>query len=440
MIFKKLSSLNAKNTWLAIVASLLTLALTGGFIFFYQEKTRYRYHGNYTQVLAQVVREIYQDPTPSNVAAVAAKNGIALRYRNPIFEYASVNDLPAFNEVAILQRLPHGIILARGDEQLVALHRSRNHRLMLRLSDNREMWWTDFYQFLFFIVLLGLLWAGFYLAQRRILLPLRYLRDDMEAVSGGEWRQTAVKQKDEIGELAIMFNRMQHRLRAMLRAKERFLADASHELRSPLARLRMAVEFMDDAKLQEKMKADIAELDVLTGNIMEKTRLDSFRETLRKIPVRISDIIGILREKYPQVNFSSCNCDEKALLDCDLDTLIRAFGNLLDNALTFSSEQVTFHCECQNRAILVVIEDDGPGVPEKDLSHLFEPFYRADASRSRNTGGHGLGLAIVRAAIAAHDGKISAKNNPPKGLRVEVRLPSHKMHVAKSNATNAAKP
>ena len=413
------ASLNAKITWLAITTSLLMMALISTFVFFFQEETRYYYHGNYAKTLAKVVREVYKNPHPLRVAYIAESSGIDLRYRGPLFEYVSNEDMPTFEKVTTLRRQPDGIAIASGNQRLVALHRNGMHQIMLYLDDDDRMWDTASWTWIFALLLLALLWIGFYFMQRRMLMPLHKLRNAMEAVGGGKWGEADIRRSDEIGELAAMFNRMQHRLRALIRAKERFLADASHELRSPLARLRLAAEFVEDKSLQEKMKADITELDGLTSSILEKTKLDSFSESLKKTPRAVKEIIAPLREKYPQAEFI-CNSD--AVVECDIDALTRAFKNLLDNAIKFAVAKVSVRCEDRGSVVHIIIEDDGPGVPNADIPHLFEPFYRTDSSRSRDTGGHGLGLSIVHATVLAHGGAISARNNSPRGLRVEVRL------------------
>jgi len=420
MILRWRASLNAKITWLAITTSFLMMGLTSALFFFFQEETRYYYHGNYAKALAKVVREVYKNPHPLRVAHIAEASGIDLRYRGPLFEYVSNEDMPTFENITVLRQQSNGIVIARGKNRLVALHRQGTHQLMLYLDDDDRMWHIASGVSLIVLLLLALLLTGFYFMQRRMLMPLQQLRSAMEAVGGGKWGETDIRRSDEIGELAAMFNRMQHRLRALIQAKERFLADASHELRSPLARLRLATEFVEDNSLREKMKADIKDLDELTGNILEKTKLDSFSESLKKTPRKIIDVINLLKEKYPHVEF---NCNSNNTVNYDIDALTRAFKNLLDNAIQFADAKVRVNCEDIGNSVRVIIEDDGPGVPDGDIPHLFEPFYRADSSRSRHTGGHGLGLSIVHAAVLAHGGAVSAKNNPVKGLRVEVRLP-----------------
>lgn len=258
--------------------------------------------------------------------------------------------------------------------------------------------------------------------QWRLLAPLKILRDDMQKAGKGEWRTSPIVRQDEIGEWATAFNDMQNRLCTLMEAKGRFLADASHELRSPLARLRVAAEFIADEKLRTRMTTDIAELDSLSAEILEKTRLESHLSPLVKTPLNVDELLGQLRDVTDDTRVVF-ELNAPQTIAGDAKSLGRAVGNLLNNATKFADKKVLLKSEMRDGAVWVSVSDDGAGAGAADLPHLFEPFYRADWSRSRDTGGFGMGLAIVQAAVTAHGGTATAKNNPDGGLSIILKLP-----------------
>ncbi len=414
-------SLLAKISALAAAASLLMTAVIAVFVGVFFDDVRHHHHGKHEWAARAVARGVYKNPSPARINEIAEENDLRLRYRGPFGEYATDSGMPEFEDISRVRKRRGGFAFARADGERVILHRAGPHFLMMQPEDDDWGPWSAAPAAIVFLILaMVFLWAAFYWTQRRWLAPLGQLRGDMEAVGRGEWREAQIARDDDIGELAAVFNRMQKQLRRTLAAKERFLADASHELRSPLARLKLASEMVGDEKLRASLVADIAELESLAGDILEKTRLEAAGITAQKTPVAIADIFTKLRRRFPNVLFAA---EGGATVLADAPSLERALANVLENAIRFAESKVQTRCFCENREAVVVVADDGPGVPEKDLPHLFEPFYRADSSRARATGGFGLGMAIAAAAAKAHGGTVRAKNND--GLVVEFRLPLH---------------
>ncbi|MGI9348044.1 MAG: sensor histidine kinase [Gammaproteobacteria bacterium] len=418
------TSLFAKITWLAIAASSLMFIIIAVFVSEFFEDLRRHHHTIYGRAARVVALRVYENPLPVQIDKIAHQHGFLLRYQSPFLQHASSEQMPQFNEVQPLRRTRGGMILARSSQgELVALHRHNGQRLMIMLPEDQDgLWGAVAGSILLLVATLIFLWGGFYFYQRHMLAPLLRLRRDMEAVGRGQWRQTEIASNDEIGELAAGFNQMQDKLRTTAQAKESFLANASHELRSPLARLRVAAEFVEDAEVKRRITADIMELDKLTGDIMQKTRLENFTHTLTKTKLSAAATLDSLRDKYPAARFSST---ATAFIEADDEALSRALGNLLDNAAKFSRGEIHAECADENGGVVFRVRDNGRGVPADDLPHLFEPFYRADASRSRQTGGFGLGMSIVKAIAEAHDGKVRVQNAAKGGgLIVELWIPS----------------
>lgn len=271
--------------------------------------------------------------------------------------------------------------------------------------------------------------------------PIIDLKRTAEALSSGrlEARVThaSLQRRDELGELAFSFDRMANRLSAALQAKEQLLRDVSHELRSPLTRMRLAVALLRqranaNAEL-DRLELDIARLDELIEDILAVSRLQAETSSLQKEPVDLRHLIERIatdasfesREKNCRIEWQM---DEKpCLLSLDPQWVSAAIENVVRNALRYTKESsvVTITLLDEPREVCLSVRDAGPGVPEHQLKHIFEPFYRVERDRGRASGGTGLGLAIAARVLAAHGGTIEAQNlaAPDSGLIIRMRWP-----------------
>jgi signal transduction histidine kinase len=230
----------------------------------------------------------------------------------------------------------------------------------------------------------------------------------------------------EVRRAAEAFNFMQQRLRQLVVERGRALAAVSHDLRTPLTRMRLRAELVDDADLQAKLNADIDAMQGMVSSLLAYLRGLEDAEPVQ--PINMSALLHSIVD------------DEQALgrpvsiVDAieggrtiepfagKLSVLRRAIGNLIDNALAHG-QTVWVRIEDSASELRFVIEDDGPGIPEADLRRVTEPFVRLDAARGLDTGGVGLGLAIVRDAAAYHGGQLLLSNREEGGLRATLRLP-----------------
>jgi two-component system sensor histidine kinase CpxA len=244
--------------------------------------------------------------------------------------------------------------------------------------------------------------------------------------------------KDEISKLSDEFNRMAEELETLILSKERLLQDISHELRSPLARLHIAIELgkqkTNGLAMNEfaRMEMECARLNALISEILEFARLEQSTATLNLTPTDLPELIKeIIQDGNYEFNEEVPRIIAKQLDPCELmiDTRLihRAIENIVRNALHYTpkGEQIyiSLHLSNDNSSVLIEVQDKGPGVPEEQLEKIFNPFYRVDSSRTKNTGGYGLGLAIASRAILLHQGTITAMNNAQGGLLVSILLP-----------------
>lgn len=279
-----------------------------------------------------------------------------------------------------------------------------------------------------------------YLLSIYLTQPLRALRMAATSLATGEL-STRVghflgHNNDEIAELSYEFNRMAEELETLIYSKERLLQDISHELRSPLTRLQVALELgrnktqhLADVEFN-RMEMECVRLNDLISEILEFARLDKATTTLN---LELIDLPGLLNDIIQDANFefkktrTSIEIDQMDACELMIDKKLvhRAVENILRNALHYSppDKAVKVSLIRKTGQIHLEIKDQGTGVPADQLDKIYNPFYRVDTSREKKTGGYGLGLAIAAQAIKLHQGSIITKNRKKGGLLVRILLP-----------------
>jgi len=259
--------------------------------------------------------------------------------------------------------------------------------------------------------------------------PVRRLQKAVERFGQGDLStRFETGRRDELGELARTFNRMADRIQTLLAAERRLLLDISHELRSPLARLGVAVELarsgQDRGGALDRIQKEADRLNSLVGELLQVTRAEGDPASLHFEPVRLDelvrDIVDTNRiEATARGSELKLDMDTVAEIQGEPELLRRATENVIRNAIRHAPAGTAVEVTVKGRKILV--RDYGPGVPERDLSRIFDPFYRVENDRNRSSGGVGLGLAIARRAVELHKGTIRARNADP-GLLVNIDL------------------
>jgi signal transduction histidine kinase len=268
-----------------------------------------------------------------------------------------------------------------------------------------------------------------HLVLSRALRPLRALHDGVARLSAGDLDVALPnRSRDEFGVLTDAFNRMAARVREMLRARDQLLLDVSHELRSPLTRLKVALALLPDSGKKAQAESDAAEMEAMITELLEFERLRDGR-SLRIVR---TDLVSLVREAArpfrdgpPGVRVTASPAE--ILLDVDVEGVRTVLRNILGNAVKYSlpdSRPIDISTTHLGDSLVVRVIDDGPGIPDSDLPSLFEPFFRVDRSRSRKTGGYGLGLSICKRIVEAHGGSISAANNPGRGACFTLTFPA----------------
>ncbi len=258
---------------------------------------------------------------------------------------------------------------------------------------------------------------------RRITRPLSALEDAAERLGRGE----AVVPLDETGPRELRaataaFNAMQARLRRFVEDRTRLLAAIGHDLRTPITALRLRAEFVEDAETRTRILATLDEMQALVEATLTLARDDAATE-----PTEATDLGGLVRglaADLAELGWPVTAAETPALkARCRPMALRRALRNLAENAVRYGGgARLSVARGAQGPVIRV--DDDGPGIPEDRLEAVFEPFVRLEESRSRETGGVGLGLAIARSVARAHGGELLLRNRPDGGLRAELLLPA----------------
>jgi signal transduction histidine kinase len=321
------------------------------------------------------------------------------------------------------------------------LHLQRG--VVARAADDRRYWyfliarrpmmgsWFFMPEYLFMLGVAALMcwWLALHLTR-----PVRDLQKAVERFGRGDLgARVNSRRRDELGRLARTFDRMAGRIETLLTAERRLLLDISHELRSPLARLGVAVELArsgDDLEgYLNRIQKESDRLNALVGQLLQVTRAEGDPNMLHREPFRLDELVQQLVDESG-IEASARGCAlryeqrEPVTVMGDPELLRRAVENVIRNAIRYSPRDTAVEISLarHNGVAVVNVRDHGPGVPEEALPRLFDPFYRVDTARDRASGGAGLGLSIARRALELHQGKIRARNASP-GLEVEMELP-----------------
>ena len=276
--------------------------------------------------------------------------------------------------------------------------------------------------FVFEIVIFGLVLGAVWVVGRyvRALQSFKCLAERLGIDPGGE----EVPMDDGpwvVREAAKALNTMQRRIQDLIRDRTQMLAAISHDLRTPITRMKLRAQIMGEAEMGSDFMEDLDEMEAMVNETLSFARDDSAKEMKNKINFTslIQSICDATVDMGGNVSFEP---GKRVSVEGKSLALKRALTNLINNAVRYG-EVVHVYTEQVGDTVKVMIEDEGPGIPEQELDRVFDPFYRAEASRSRDTGGVGLGLAVTKDIMKAHRGNVSLRNRPEGGLCATLELP-----------------
>ncbi|MEN6532393.1 MAG: HAMP domain-containing sensor histidine kinase [Bryobacteraceae bacterium] len=279
------------------------------------------------------------------------------------------------------------------------------------------------------LLLSALCWLPFL---RGITLSVAKMTDATGQIAEGQFDiQLPATRRDELGQLSASINSMAARLGRLITGQKRFLDDAAHELCSPLARMQVELGILERSATPEQaqvvadLKEDTTEMSALVNDLLAFSKAGLRAREVRLETVSVAEMAArAIGREVPADVPAVCSATSELHVVADPDLLLRALSNVIRNAVRYagSAGPIEVIAQREGADTVIYVRDRGPGLAAKDLEAVFEPFYRPEAARTREGGGAGLGLAIVRTCVEACQGTVRCRNRTPSGLEVEMRL------------------
>ena len=388
------------------------------------------YQAHLTRYVGYLMKDLGTPPDLARARRIASQTNMVIGYDSPNLSWTTARqplDLPL---ARFRLRHQHGniqvssyrgtfrVVVPDGDGRLafLLLHQPEAEKNLHILGTG-------------LLLYVSLLMVGAYLVIRRILRPLRWLRQGVGRVARGELsHRVPAARSDELGELAAAFNTMTDRIGKLIQSREQLLLDVSHELRSPITRMKVALAMMPESQEKQNLEEDLREMEAKITELLETARAVNVREAL---DLRETDVMQLIKETVAAFHGMApgIQLEEPAglfTLDLDRRRMGRAIRNILDNALKYSAQSsgpVQVSLARVESSLVITVNDRGIGIPEEDLDFVFDPFYRVDKTRTPRTGGYGLGLSLARTIVEAHGGDITIRSTPGHGTTVCIALP-----------------
>ena len=388
------------------------------------------YQAHLTRYVGYLMKDLGTPPDLARARRIASQTNMVIAYDSPNLSWTTARqplDLPL---ARFRLRHQHGNIQVssyRGTFRVVVA--DGEGRLTFLLLHQPEAEKNLHILGIGLLLYVSLLMVGAYLVIRRILRPLRWLRQGVGQVARGELsHRVPAARSDELGELAAAFNTMTDRIGKLIQSREQLLLDVSHELRSPITRMKVALAMMPESQEKQNLEEDLREMEAKITELLETARAVNVREAL---DLQETDVMQLIKEAVAafQGMAPGIQLEESAELftmDLDRRRMGRAIGNILDNALKYSaqsSDPVQVSLAQEDSSLVIAVNDHGIGIPEEDLDFVFDPFFRVDKTRTPRTGGYGLGLSLAKTIVEAHGGDITIRSTPGHGTTVCIALP-----------------
>ena len=430
---KIFNSIFTKLFLVLLVTGICTHLSVTGFMQQMLKKNEPARQKNIIHHLHYIVQEIGNPPDLDRAKNITHQLTFEIRYEGPNLSWSTSESLfpPPQLKWEVLQDSPKIQVGEDRGRRFFILNQEEG-RFIFELGHGFNWEVLDMGAVVRLVTLLTAILAGAYLLIRWILSPVRGLTEGVREVGKGNLdHRISLDRSDELGELAKAFNAMTDRIRTMLRAKEQLMLDVSHELRSPLTRMKVALESLSENATKKSIREDVAEMETMVTEVLKTARSHYMQGQLNLQRVDIAELLkGALSTfKGQPPGVQVIKMSDRVELSVDPDRVKTAVKNLLDNALKYSfnsSEPVKVSLERSPSYTIIRIQDNGVGIPEDEIPYIFEPFYRVDKSRSKDTGGYGLGLSLCKTIMEAHHGKIEVESAPERGTIVSLLFPHSK--------------
>jgi signal transduction histidine kinase len=407
-----------------------------------QDDLRELIHGHLSLHVDYVRQDIGDPPRIDRAIAITEKVPVDIRIAGPDINWASDPDFPEMSELKfgasdIFSDEPDAWLKELTDVEFAELDQHTFLKIdqgsfaivvsSPRISDD-----ASGPPFLPVILGSGLLWLFIaYLSVRWLFLPIDSIREGAARIGEGNFEHRIVDyRRDQLGDLAEEINMLASDVRGMLDAKRQLLLGISHELRSPLSRLRLSLEFLEEGDHKENLRVEIAEMEQIIATLLEAERLNSRHVVLTRAQISVKSLVDDLIDSYFDRDRKRIEIsleDESMEANVDDARVILLIKNLLSNALHYSDEEagpVQLDISKEDKDLVIQVRDHGPGFTRDQSARIGEPFYRGDPSRTRGTGGSGLGLYIAKLVAEAHGGSLRLSEEYTDGACLIARLPA----------------
>ncbi|MCB0726566.1 MAG: HAMP domain-containing sensor histidine kinase [Ignavibacteria bacterium] len=349
-----------------------------------------------------------------------------IRFETSTSKYTSNKDLPTIEELKSERDFDD-------TEKSIMIRSARKFYRVIKLDDGYVIFAQpspideiDIESVIFpLVIIFSILAFLLYISLRWIFGPIKKLSEGVEKISSGDLESKIdVKGNDELENLAASINEMSVNISGMLKAKETLLIDVSHELRSPLTRIKLANEFVEEEKIKKNIREDVIEMESMISGMLETYRAEN---TGRKPDLKKTDIVLLLKNviskfSYDKIHFQS-KFDKRELL-IDPEKIEIALRNIIDNAVKYSEGkpvEISISGNEKNKnETVIAVKDHGRGIEQEEIYKIFEPFYRVDKSRDKKISGYGLGLSIVRKILDLHKAKTEIYSKPGEGTEFRI--------------------
>lgn len=376
-----------------------------------------------------IAEKIGSPPDTSAARDLCDMLGVNISYKGPQLAWKSRSDLPFPADVNIPPYPADSSITAGFDKGLYVTLPSAEGVLLVAITAERDEILKAAEMTLLLSALVTVIAILLvYTAVRSLLKPIRQLHLGVNSLSEGDFDLSITsKRKDELGMLIQSFAAMVKRLNAMLKARDQLLLDVSHELRSPLTRVKLSLAMMEKCPERSEIAADIHEMETMITEILESERMNSPHGKQAFSPVRLSDLIreaaAELENIMPGIEIADL---PHAVVEGDARQLKILFANLIKNGLKYSfndGDPVRIEGTRHAGRVRIIICNQGEEIPEQDLPFIFEPFYRVDKSRTKESGGYGLGLSLAKRIAEVHGGNVHITSKTGERVKTVVDLP-----------------
>ena len=387
----------------------------------------------YTRNIEAIIEDIGTPPNLANAMRLAGELEWSINIRNPIMRWSSDPEyrLDVDSSVFNRQLTSDAEVRTIQDEDIIRVQRGGYDFYMYQRSRTTN-------NLNYVVIYVGIALAVFilflnYFFVNKLLNPVRMLKQGAERIRHGDlgYRVQSSRQ-DELGELTQSINHMADSLQTMLEAKRQLLLAISHELRTPITKAKLRLEFMPESVEREQLREDIEEVELLITDLIEAERLNQDHAALVTETVPLGEFVASVCEPFADYEggFSVHTPDEEMHFEIDQLRLRLLLTNLINNAIRHGEEKpISVSVAFEGESGRLAVADQGEGIAEEHLSQISEPFYRADSARQRNTGGFGLGLYLCRLIAEAHGGSLQIQSTLGEGTTVIVQLPTRPPHL-----------